>query len=49
MHYLNWSYDDPASVAAAIEQMANDAEVLREVSAIESDFAAALNDGLENY
>ena len=28
--------------------MANDAEVLREVAAIELDFAAALNDGQEN-
>jgi hypothetical protein len=43
-----WSYDDPASIAKAIERMANDPEVLREAAAIERDFAAALNDGLEN-
>ena len=41
-----WSYDDLASIAKAIERMANDPEVLREVAAIERDFA--LNDGLES-
>jgi len=45
---VEWSYDDPASIARAIERMANDPEVLREVAAIERDFAPALNDGLEN-
>ena len=43
-----WSFDDPTSIAKAIERMANDPEVLREVQAIERDFAPTLNDGLEN-
>jgi|1186.fasta_scaffold147643_2 hypothetical protein len=43
-----WSYDDPGSIARAIERMANDQEVMREVQAIERDFAPAINDGLEN-
>jgi hypothetical protein len=43
----SWSYDDPASCAAAIERMANDPEILREVAAIERDWAPALADGLE--
>ncbi|MEX2173077.1 MAG: hypothetical protein WD872_01860 [Pirellulaceae bacterium] len=45
----DWSYDDPASVASAIERMANDPEVLREVAAIERDFGPLLNDGLQKY
>lgn len=47
-HTTNWSYDDPALVAAAMERMANDPEILREVAAIERDFAPALADGLED-
>ena len=43
-----WSYDDPASIAHAMERMANDPQVRREVEAIERDFAPALSDGLEN-
>lgn len=45
----SWSYDDPASCAAAIERMANDPEILREVAAIEREFAPTLSDGLERY
>ena len=43
---VEWSYDDPESCARAIEAMANDPEFLREVQAIERDFAPTLNDGL---
>jgi hypothetical protein len=45
---MTWSYDDPASVANALDRMGSDPQVLREVQAIERDFAPALNDGLEN-
>ncbi len=40
---------DPAWCAAEMERMANDPEILREVAAIERDFAPTLNDGLERY
>ena len=45
----HWSYDDPESLARAMERMASDPELLREMQAIERDFAPALNDGLEKY
>lgn len=41
-------YDDPTSLAAEMDRMANDPEVLREVAAIERDFAPAIADGLED-
>lgn len=40
--------DDLASIAADIERMSRDPEVLREVGEIERDFAPALADGLED-
>jgi hypothetical protein len=42
-----WSYDDPDSIARALDRMGDDPEIIREVQAIERDFAPAVNDGLE--
>jgi len=44
----SWAHDDPESIARAIERMANDPQMQREIHAIERDFAPAMNDGLEN-
>lgn len=45
-----WSYDDPASCAAAWETAASDPAFVNEVQAIQSEFAVAEADGLsEDY
>lgn len=45
--HCGWTYDDHASIARAVELMASDAFVLREIRAVNEEFACAEPDGLE--
>src|SRR4051812_37047230 len=44
---VSWSYDDPASCAAAWERAASDPTFVNEVKAIQAEFAATEADGLD--
>jgi len=47
-HYV-WSYGDNDSIEGAVDLMASDPFVLREIRAVNKDFACAESDGLEAY
>ncbi len=47
--HCGWSYADVASVERAVALMASDPFVLREIHAINDEFACAETDGLEAY
>jgi hypothetical protein len=46
---LKWSYDDPKSLAVAMDLMANDPFLRKEMEAINREFKCADSDGLEPY
>ena len=45
--HCGWRYDDPASIERAVDLMASDPCVLREIRAVNDEFACADSDGLE--
>jgi hypothetical protein len=45
--HCGWSYDDQASLERAVDLMASDTFALREIRAINEEFACAEADGLE--
>jgi hypothetical protein len=47
--HLKWSFDDPASLERAAYFMAHDPFMIREVRAINEEFACTEGDGLEDY
>lgn len=47
--HCDWSYGDAASLDSAVELMASDPFLAREIRAVNEDFAVAEVDGLESY
>jgi hypothetical protein len=47
--HCGWSYGDQASIERAVDLMAADPFALREIRAVNEDFACAEGDGLEGY
>jgi hypothetical protein len=47
--HCGWSYADGASIERAVDLMASDPFVLREIHAINEEFTCAETDGLEPY
>lgn len=47
--HCGWSYGDAASIERAVDLMASDPFVSRELRAVNDEFICAENDGLEPY